>query len=225
MVVIPLQSVTYREGAVPRPDMVNVLEAGASKENAKSPSPTGDAGGLELETKLSVQAWVRNVDPAKHTWLDLHVFDENDQLVRSETMALDYLKAAGDDGDIYAFEGSVHRGTGAVGGSAWFGPDVRKLQYRLYYEVNGTVFSDGLLRQHELASDGDVINPPAARRPATRGPNATAPSTRRTAPSPSSKVTPEKKPASAKAAPEKKAGSAKTGSAKSGDANPSRRPR
>ncbi len=186
MVTIPLESVTYRDGAVPRPDMVNVLDAGASKENARSPGPTGDAAGLELETKLSVQAWVRNVAPAKHTWVDLHLFDENDQLIRGETLALEYQRPAGDDGDIYAYDGSVYRGTGAVGGSVWFGQDARKVQYRLYYEVNGTVFSDGLLRQHDLASDGEVMNPsgrratsaaakPAAAKPAAAKPAAAKP--------------------------------------------------
>jgi len=161
MVRIPLESVAYREGAVPRPDMVSVLDEAAAKENAKPPGPNGESAGLELETKLSVQAWVRNVDPTKYSWVDLHVFDEHDQLIRAETVALAWLKAAGDDGDIYSFDGSVYRGTGAVGGSVWFGQDARKLQYRLYYEVNGTVFSDGVLRQLDLAADSDVVNPPA----------------------------------------------------------------
>jgi len=164
MVNIPLESVAYREGAVPRPDMVSVLDDVAAKENAKSPGPTGDAAGLELETKLSLHAWVRNVDPVKYTWVDLHVFDEHDQLIRAETLALRWLKTSGDDGDVYGFEGSVYRGTGAVGGSVWFGQDARKVQYRLYYEVNGTVFSDGVLRQHEVVADSEVVNPPAPKR-------------------------------------------------------------
>ncbi len=210
MVVIPLQSVAYRDGAVPRPDMVSVLEEAARKENARSPGPTGDAAGLELETKLSVQAWVRNVDPAKNTWLDLHVFDENDQLIRGETLALEYRKAAGDDGDIYAFEGSVHRGTGAVGGAAWFGPDARKVQYRLYYEVNGTVFSDGLLRQHEVLADGEVINPPANGRAAK--PAASKAASPKPAEAASSKTASAKAPKAA-------------ASAKAAAARPTRRPR
>ncbi len=155
---------------MPRPDMVSVVDEAAGKENAKTPGPTGDAAGLELETRLTVQAWVRNVDPARYTWLDLHVFDENDQLIQGETLALEYLRSGGDEGDIYAFDGSVYRGTGAVGGSVWFGQDARKLQYRLYYEVNGTVFSDGLLRQHDLPPDGDLTNsgaPPSRRKRAT----------------------------------------------------------
>jgi len=164
MVNIPLESVAYRAGAVPRPDMVSVLDDVAAKENAKSPGPTGDAAGLELETKLSLHAWVRNVDPVKYTWVDLHVFDEHDQLIRAETLALQWLKTSGDDGDVYGFEGSVYRGTGAVGGSVWFGQDARKVQYRLYYEVNGTVFSDGVLRQHEVVADSEVVNPPAPKR-------------------------------------------------------------
>jgi len=219
MVKIPLESVAYREGAVPRPDMVSVVDETATKENAKPPGPTGDAAGLELETKLSVQAWVRNVDPTKHSWLDLHVFDENDQLIRAETLALDWLKAAGDDGDIFAFEGSIYRGTGAVGGSVWFGDDARKLQYRLYYEVNGTVFSDGVLRQHEVTSDSEVINPSS---PTSRS--------RRTAKAPSSgiKVTSNSAPANsapAKAGPAKaaKPSTAKSSAAKSSRARTARR--
>jgi len=172
MVRIPLESVAYRDGAEPRPDMVSVLNERAAKGNAKSPGPTGDSAGLELETTLSVQAWVRNVAPVKHSWVDLHVFDENDQLIRAETRALAWLKGAG-DGDIYAFDGSVYRGTGAVGGSVWFGQDARKLQYRLYYEVNGTVFSDGVLRQHDVATDNEVVNPapPTRRRKVASSPS------------------------------------------------------
>ncbi|MGI8776709.1 MAG: hypothetical protein ACR2LJ_04835 [Acidimicrobiales bacterium] len=211
---IPLESVAYREGAVPRPDMVSVVDETATKENAKPPGPTGDAAGLELETKLSVQAWVRNVDPTKYSWVDLHVFDENDQLIRAETLALDWLEAAGDDGDIFAFEGSIYRGTGAVGGSVWFGEDARKLQYRLYYEVNGTVFSDGVLRQHEVTADAEVMNPSHS----TAKP-------RRTAKAPSSGIKVASKSAPAESGPERpstaKRSTAKRSVAKRSVAKPS----
>jgi hypothetical protein len=32
-------------------------------------------------------------------------------------------------------------------------PDARKVQYRLYYEVNYQVFTDGILHQNELPED------------------------------------------------------------------------
>ena len=36
---------------------------------------------------------------------------------------------------------------------AWFRPDARKLQYRLYYEVDDQVFTDDLLHQLEIDED------------------------------------------------------------------------
>jgi hypothetical protein len=32
-------------------------------------------------------------------------------------------------------------------------PDARKIQYRLYYEVSGQVFTDGILHQQQLKED------------------------------------------------------------------------
>jgi len=162
MTTIPLQSVAFRDGAVPSTEMVTVLDESAAKVNAKK-DPNGDGAGLDLETVLSVRAWVRNLGDRKSTWVDLHVFDDHNQLIRSETLPLDYVREA-DDGDEYGFEGSVYRGTGASPGSVWLAPDARKVQYRLYYEAEGTVFSDGLLRQHDVVADIEITNPPVATR-------------------------------------------------------------
>ena len=164
MTAIPLQSVAFRTGAVPTPDMVTVLDDSATKINAKT-DPDGAGTGLDLETMLSVRALVRDLGDAKHTWVDLHVFDDRDQLICSETLPLHYVREA-DDGDEYVFEGSVYRGTGASPGSVWLAPDARKVQYRLYYEAEGSVFSDGLLRQHDVPADSVITNPPVADPPA-----------------------------------------------------------
>lgn len=160
MTAIPLQSVAFRAGAVPSPDMVIVLDESTTKMNAKS-DPAQAGTGLDLETMLSLKAWARDAGGVKHIWVDLHIFDDHDQLIRSETLPLQYLRAA-DDGHEYGFEGSVYRGTGASPGSVWLAPDARKVQYRLYYEAEGTVFSDGLLRQHDVEADSLVTNPHAA---------------------------------------------------------------
>jgi len=168
MTAIPLQSVAFRDGAVPTAEMVTVLDESATKTNAKG-DPAAAGSGLDLETMLSLRAWVRDLGDVKHAWVDLHVFDGHDQLIRSETLPLRHLRAV-DDGDEYGFEGSVYRGTGASPGSVWLAPDARKVQYRLYYEAEGTVFSDGLLRQHELPADNLVTNShpgPARRRRST----------------------------------------------------------
>ena len=163
MVTIPLESVGFRAGAVSSREVVVVLEEAATKRNRKADTSTN---GLDLETVLSVQVWVRKLGEPQYSWLDLHVFDECDHLIRSETVPLRHVRAAEDDGDIVGFEGSVYRGTGASPGSVWLAPDARTVQYRLYSEAAGTVYSDGLLRQHRLPPDSELTNssePPSRR--------------------------------------------------------------
>jgi hypothetical protein len=159
--------VGFRTGAVPSKEMVVVLEEAATKKNMKALTATSGSVGLDLETLLAVQAWVRRLGGPQYSWLDLHVFDERDRLIRSETLPLLHVRAAEDDGNIVGFEGSVYRGTGASPGSVWLAPDARTLQYRLYSEAGGTVYSDGLLRQHDLPADSELTGaaePPSRRK-------------------------------------------------------------
>ena len=169
MATIPLESVTFRAGAVPDQQTLVVLEESATKTNAKASGGPGGGVGLDLETVLSIKAWVRTGGGrAQHCWFDLHVFDDCDRLIWSETVPMAHLSGAEDGGDIFGFEGSVYRGTGASPGSVWLAPDARKVQYRLYYEVDGTVFSDGLLRQHDVLPDSALTHcgrPSGPRRP------------------------------------------------------------
>lgn len=159
MVTIPLHSVDFRNGAVASRDAVVVLDEAVSKTNAKASGSTGV--GLDLESVLSVHAWVK-AGGAQFSWVDLHVFDGADELIRSETVPMRHVRpasGAGDiDGDVYGFEGSVYRGTGASPGSVWLAPDARKVQYRVYFESGGTVYSDGVLRQHDLPPDSELTN-------------------------------------------------------------------
>ncbi|MDQ6726186.1 MAG: hypothetical protein M3066_08500 [Actinomycetota bacterium] len=166
MTAIPLQSVAFRDGAVPMSGRMTVLTEIATKENAKD-DPDGAGSGLDLHTTLSVRTTVHDLGTVQHTWVDLHVFDEHDELIRSETLPLHPVGVKGGP-EEYGFDGSVYRGTGASPGSVWLAPDARKVQFRLYCEVNGTVFSDGLLRQHDVPSDSVVTNPRAARPPSRR---------------------------------------------------------
>lgn len=169
MVTIPLESVAFRSGAIPRKEMVVVLEEAATKTNSKAETSTN---GLDLETVMSIQAWVRPVGDPRYGWFDVHIFDDCDQLIRSETMPLRLMGATEDgEGEVYGFDGSVYRGTGASPGSVWLAPDARKVQYRLYYEAAGTVYTDGLLRQHELPPDSELTRssePPSRRRRTTK---------------------------------------------------------
>lgn len=158
MATIPLESVKPRAEAVPNQDMVVVLEESATKIDAKASAAPGGGTGLDLETVLSVRAWVPRRGDVRHCWFDVHIFDNRDRVIRSETLPLEHVSAAEDGGDVFAFEGSIYRGTGASPGSVWLAPDARKLQYRVYYEVDGTVFTDGLLRQHEVPPDSALTH-------------------------------------------------------------------
>ena len=148
-----------------------MIDETATKKNIKASTATSGSVGLDLETVLSIKAWVRKLDEPQHSWFDLHVFDECDQLIRSETVPLGYLQAADDDGDVVGFEGGVFKGSGASPGSVWLAPDARKVQYRVYFESGGTVYSDGLLRQHDLPADSELsgaAEPPSRRKKAAK---------------------------------------------------------
>ena len=59
----------------------------------------------------------------KNVWIDFHVFDGNERLVHSETLALTYREPGGGDGDLFVFEGRVFKGTGGVPKAEWPRPD------------------------------------------------------------------------------------------------------
>jgi hypothetical protein len=159
--------------------VVSVFDEAATKTNRQeSATPSRGGAGLDLETALAVKVRVRPADGPAYCWMDVHVFDAADELITSETLPLQFLEP--DDqggGEIYGFDAKVFRGSGASPGSVWLAPDARRVQYRLYFETDGTVFSDGLLRQHELAPDSSVTHAgasaaapaPARRRRSTAG--------------------------------------------------------
>ena len=81
----------------------------------------------------------------------MHVFDGQDGLIHAETLTLSYTGFASSFRD--AFSGQVYQGATATPGSVQPRPEARKVQYRLYYEVNYQVFTDHILHQHELQED------------------------------------------------------------------------
>jgi hypothetical protein len=150
---IPWRSVAYRWGATPSLEMVNVLGEAATKSNAFPQPAVGYRHGADFKTRLFIQAWVRNVAYRKSVWVDVHAFDHGDQLIHSETFPLTHLSPAGGGGDLFMIDRTVYQGSTATPGSVSPKPDARKIQYRLYYEADGQVFTDALLHQHELPED------------------------------------------------------------------------
>ncbi len=149
---IPTEPVRYRSGAVTSPDMVNLLEQSAAKVNVfPRPAGGGSRQGSNLQTMLKVVAWVKETTYGANAWIDLHVFDGQDGLIHAETLTLHYTGFG--SAFRYEFSGKVYQGSTATPGSVQSRPEARKIQYRLYYEVNYRVHTDGILHQYELQED------------------------------------------------------------------------
>ena len=133
--------------------MVNVLNS--TVEKVRRPIG-GSPLGSQLEADLNLSVWVRNGQYQKNVWIDYHVFDNQDNLVHAETIPLHYREAAGGGGDIFALDQRIFKGSGGLPGSVWPRPDARLVQFRLYFEVGGQVFSDGYLHESALPADADL---------------------------------------------------------------------
>lgn len=153
----PSQSVSYRWGAQSNLEMVYLVSDGVRKIKHFFGTPQFPVGS-ELRTVLTVQSSVRNLAFNKNVWLDVHVFDGDDSLIHSETLTMHFLGSDAAGGDRFGFDDVVYHGSGGGSGmGAWFRPDARKLQYRLYYEVDNRVFTDGILHQQEIDEDALAV--------------------------------------------------------------------
>jgi hypothetical protein len=149
---IPVESVFHRPGANPSPEMINVFSERALKRRV------GDSPhSLSVETRLFVRAWTRSSSLASAAaWADVHIFDEDDELIHFETFPLEQREPAGGDGEFFVLDRPVYEGSSLVpAGSVARSRDreARKLQYRLYFQAHGRLFTDGLLHQHDLSED------------------------------------------------------------------------
>jgi hypothetical protein len=149
-VPVPEPPVALRWGAVVNREMVNVLAEAATKQNV-SDHPYG--GATNLRTRLVLVAWARNSSFEKHVWVDLHIFDAAGTLIESATVPLDYAGPGGAGGDLFQLDRSVYQGSVAGPGSISLRPQALFVQYRLYGEIAGETFTDGILHQHELSDD------------------------------------------------------------------------
>jgi len=118
-----------RPGAVPSLEMVNLFE-----------------GAVASPSRLLAKVWVRNVAYDKRVWLDVDVLGRSGEPLHSESLPLQYLEPAGGagdffEGDVTLQEAAAHSPRTAAG---------RQLRYRLYYEVDGQVFTDGVCHHHHM---------------------------------------------------------------------------
>ncbi len=82
------------------------------------------------------------------------MFDGGDQLIQATTVTSPYTGFG--SAFRYEFSGMIYQGSTAIPGSVDPRPNARTLQYRLYYDVNYQVFTDGTLHQIELPDNAVV---------------------------------------------------------------------
>jgi hypothetical protein len=139
--------VEVRPGATVSPEMVNVFEQAVSPGAAPGlrlvrlgDRPSGEA------IALSLLAWVRNISYDKDVWIDLYVLGPGG-ILHAETIPLDYQEAAEGGGDFFA--------AGAAVPAPKAGPEdssMGTLQFRIYCQMNGELFTDGILHSHPIES-------------------------------------------------------------------------
>jgi hypothetical protein len=149
----PTQPVSVRAGAVLDPASVRLSSDAAVKHNTSAGRPGYPSATTHWQTHLHVEVWVRNTSFTKHVWADAHVFGHDGALVQQGTFALAYARPAGDGGDLFQLDQAVYEGATATPGSAGPRPDVRSVQYRLYYQCDDRVLTDGILHDCRLRSD------------------------------------------------------------------------
>jgi hypothetical protein len=149
----PPEQVSLRAGAITDRAMVRVVSDAAVKRNA-FPSSSGHSSGMSnVQTRLHVEAWVRNRSFAKSVWLDVHVLARDGAVLQRETLALAFSHAAGGEGDLFVFDGLLYQGSIATQGSVDPRPDASAVQYRLYCEQDVEVFTDGSAHRCVLRAD------------------------------------------------------------------------
>ena len=147
-----------RPGASINPEMVNVFQQavspGAPRGLHLAPiagRPSGDA------IALSVLAWVRNVAYDKDLWVDLHVLDDDGNVLHAEIVPLTYQEPAEGGGDFFAAGAAVPAPKATAGA-----PAHRTVAFRLYGQLHGQLYTDGILHTHRVEAPAGAKAPAGA---------------------------------------------------------------
>lgn len=148
----PAQPVVRRSDARTAREVVNAFQLVVEKQRHQFSA----FGGSELRTTVHLVAWVRNLTYVKDVWFDANVFDSGNQLIHAQTIPLHYRESGGGGGDLFEFNDVLYAGSRGQPGSVSPRPDARRVQLRLYCEMNGQLYTDGILHDRPLTEDGAV---------------------------------------------------------------------
>jgi hypothetical protein len=108
----PAERVSLWAGAITDRAMMRMTTDAAVKHNAFPSSSGHSSGRSNLQTRLHVEAWVRNTSYVKSVWIDMHVLAHDDTILRRETLSLEFAHAVGDGNDVFVFDGLLYQGSG-----------------------------------------------------------------------------------------------------------------
>jgi hypothetical protein len=149
---IPKRSVAERPETLIDLSKIRVVEDAATKQEA--------GRGMSVRTLLVVRALTGDPAAAADTWADVHVFDAAGELIHAGSVAFKAPERPADPA-LRVWEDEVYQGSGGGSGvGVWSRPDAHTVQYRLYCQVRGQVFTDGVLHQFEVPADEDVRRGP-----------------------------------------------------------------
>ena len=144
----PKRSVAARAETLIDLNKIRVVEDTATKEEA--------GRGTSVRTLLAVRALTGDSAATADTWADVHVFDAAGELIHAGSVALKQPEQFADPA-LRVWEDEVYQGSGGGSGmGVWSRPDAHTVQYRLYCQVRGQVFTDGVLHQFAVPADEDA---------------------------------------------------------------------
>jgi len=153
---LPSTPVAARDGARVDLTAVRMLEEGAVKYNTFRSRSGFPSGATNLRTHLHVEAWVRDASGQAAAWADVHVSTYDGTVVHRETLPLartPAVRGADDGGAVFVLDRELYQGFVATPGSVTPRPDARVVQYRLYAEHAGDVYTDGRVHLCYLRPD------------------------------------------------------------------------
>jgi hypothetical protein len=140
-------------GSFVDPSAIRIAEDGAVKSNGFPSRPGYPSGMTSFQTSLRVGACVQPGADVTRVWVEVVGFDGDATPVYATTLPLAPLETEAPDGARFALVDLLYQGSVSTPGSVTPRPDIRVVLYRLYGEIGGVTYTDGVVHRCELATD------------------------------------------------------------------------